>query len=205
MSAPCRQGAQRERVTGIILAGGRARRMGGLDKGLQPFCGRPLIASVLERLAPQVDELLISANRNLDRYALLGRPVLPDPTAEFRGPLEGVQRALSQARSPLLVSVPCDTPLLPQDLVERLRMALGAADAAVATVGSQTQPVFALYRIEVLGSLLGYLAGGGRAIRTWHRQLRIAEAHFDDQSAAFTNVNTLEELEAACASHPAAP
>ncbi|MDA8095479.1 MAG: molybdenum cofactor guanylyltransferase [Betaproteobacteria bacterium] len=205
MSAPYRRGAQRGRVTGIILSGGRARRMGGCDKGLQPFRGRPLIESVVERLAPQVDELLISANRNIDRYALLGRPVLPDPTPGFRGPLEGVQRALSQARHPLVVSVPCDAPLLPRDLVERLLLALEAADAAVAKVGSQTHPVFALYRKEVLGSLAAYMAAGGRAIHEWHRQLRVAETCFDDQSAAFTNFNTLEELGAACRSDPPAP
>ena len=126
-------------ITGVILAGGRGSRMGGVDKGLQDLQGRPLVQWVLERLAPQVDSVLINANRNLPRYAGFGCPVLPDLIPDFAGPLAGLQAALAGAATPLVATVSCDSPLLPADLVRRLQEALAAADAdlTVARAGNR--------------------------------------------------------------------
>jgi molybdopterin-guanine dinucleotide biosynthesis protein A len=183
-------------ITGLVLAGGQGRRMGGVDKGLQQLQGRPLIAWVLERLRPQVDEILISANQNLERYAALGHPVLPDAVGGFAGPLAGLERGLSAARHELLVSAPCDSPFLPHDLVRRLHAALVAqgAELAVARTGTQPHPVFCLCRRSLHADLHAYLTGGGRKIDTWYGRLRVAEVAFDDVAAAFSNINTRAEL-----------
>ncbi len=189
-----------ERVTGLVLAGGQARRMGGGDKGLRLFRGQTLVAHAIARLRPQVDALLLNANQNLDLYQSFGYPVLADavsPRVEaYAGPLAGLHAGLSACRTDLLLSVPCDSPLLPLDLADRLRRGLVAsgADLAVARTTSGLQPVFSLYRLSVLDSLGRYLDGGGRKIDRWQASLNLATVDFDDE-AAFVNINTLDELE----------
>lgn len=184
-------------VTGLILAGGQGRRMGGIDKGLQPFRGRPMVEWVVERLAPQVGALLINCNQNLDAYARLGHAVVADRIGGFAGPLAGLHAGLSEARTPLVATAPCDSPFLPPDLVSRLRAALEARQAqlAVARTGTQPHPVFSLCRGDLLDHLSQYLAGGGRKIDAWYAALRVAEVAFDDEAEAFANINTREELE----------
>ena len=194
-------------VTGIILAGGQGRRMGGVDKGLQPLRGQPMAAHAIARLAPQVDALLINANQNADAYAALGGaqpyPVVADAVGGFAGPLAGLHAGLSAIDTPLAVTVPCDSPFLPLDLVARLRAGLDAAGAqlAVAKTGTQAHPVFALVRREVLPHLTAFLAAGGRKIDAWYASLKVVEVAFDDNPEAFSNINTREEL----AQHEPAP
>lgn len=184
-------------ITGVILAGGLGRRMGGNDKGLQEFRGRPLAAWVAERLAPQVDELLISANRNGERYAAVGHRVVGDRVPGFAGPLAGLHAALEAAAHPLVVTVPCDSPFLPTDLVLRLFSGLTAtgADVAVARAGGRAQPVFCLCRRDLLSHLAGYLASGERRMAGWYATLKVAEVAFDDEAEAFANINSREDLE----------
>ena len=181
-------------IGGIVLAGGLGRRMGGVDKGLQPLHGRPMVEHVLARLAPQVDEIVINANQNLERYAALGHRVVSDRVGGFAGPLAGLHAGLATLSQPLAVTVPCDSPFLPADLVTRLRDQLGANDLAVAKTGEQPHPVFALVRRSVAGNLEAFLAGGGRKIDAWYASLRVVEVAFDDEADAFRNINTLEEL-----------
>jgi molybdopterin-guanine dinucleotide biosynthesis protein A len=181
-------------VSGIVLAGGLGRRMGGVDKGLQPLNGRPMVAWAIERLAPQVDEILLNANKNLEAYARLGHRVVPDSVGGFAGPLAGLHAGLQAASHPLAVTVPCDSPFLPLDLVGRLKSVLNGNDLAVAKTGAQAHPVFALVRREVLPHLERFLAGGGRKIDAWYATLAVVEVSFDDQPDAFRNINTLEEL-----------
>jgi len=183
-----------EQVTGIVLAGGRGSRMGGVDKGLQPLRGKPMVAWVLERLAPQVDEIVVNANQNLDGYAGFGHRVVPDSLGGFAGPLAGLHAGLLAAAHPLAVTVPCDSPFLPLDLVRRLKEELGENDLAVAKTGDQPHPVFALVRRSVLPHLERFLAGGGRKIDAWYATLAVIEVSFDDQPEAFRNINTLDEL-----------
>ena len=183
-------------ITGVILAGGQGRRMGGADKGLQELGGRPMAAHVLERLAPQVDAVLISANRNLERYAELGCPVLPDTLDGYAGPLAGLQAALAQATTPLLVTAPCDSPFLPADLVARLHDGLVAqqAELAVACAAGRAHRAFCLLRRELLPGLDAFLAAGERRVGLWHASLNVAEVDFSDEAAAFGNINTTDEL-----------
>jgi len=184
------------RVTGVILAGGLGRRMGGVDKGLQPLRGRPMVQWVIERFAPQVDELLVNANQNLDAYAARGHRVIPDVIGGFAGPLAGVHRGLTEAAHELVATVPCDSPFLPTDLVVRLRGALESqhAELAVARTGGQSHPVFCLCRKSVLASLTAFLESGGRKIDAWYSALNVVEVLFDDQPDAFSNINTEAEL-----------
>jgi len=183
-------------VTGVVLAGGQGSRMGGVDKGLQPFRGKPMVAHVVERLAPQVDELLINANRNPGDYARFGHRVIADEIPGFAGPLAGFERGLAHASGELVVTVPCDSPFLPADLVARLRAGLesGGAQLAVARTGEQEHPVFCLMRREVLASLQRFLGSGQRKIDRWYGELRVARVAFDDEADAFLNINTREEL-----------
>jgi molybdenum cofactor guanylyltransferase len=183
-------------VTGVVLAGGQGSRMGGVDKGLQPFRGKPMVAHVLERLAPQVGELLVNANRNVEAYGRFGHPVISDEIEGFAGPLAGFERGLAHATRPLVVTVPCDSPFLPADLVERLRGGLLAqgAQLAVAKTGDQAHPVFSLMRRDVHESLRGFLASGQRKIDKWYGALKVVEVPFDDEPDAFVNINTREEL-----------
>jgi molybdopterin-guanine dinucleotide biosynthesis protein A len=186
------------RVTGVILAGGLGRRMGGVDKGLQPLRGRPMVAWVTERFAPQVHEVLINANQNLERYGALGHRVIPDMIQGYAGPLAGLHRGLTEAAHELVATVPCDSPFLPCDLVARLRAALerDASEIAVAKTGAQAHPVFCLCRRNVLPGLTAFLAGGGRKIDAWYANLKVIEVAFDDQPDAFSNINTEDELRA---------
>jgi molybdopterin-guanine dinucleotide biosynthesis protein A len=181
-------------VSGIVLAGGQGRRMGGVDKGLVPLRGKPMAQWVLERLQPQVSEILINANQNHDAYARFGYPVVPDAIGGFAGPLAGLHAGLTAARHPLAVTVPCDSPFLPLDLVARLGQALGANDLAVAKTGEQPHPVFSLVRREVRDHLAQFLADGGRKMDAWYATLKVVEVGFDDEADAFRNINTREEL-----------
>ncbi|HET7402282.1 MAG TPA: molybdenum cofactor guanylyltransferase MobA [Usitatibacter sp.] len=183
-------------ITGLVLAGGQGSRMGGVDKGLQPFRGRPMVAHVIERLVPQVGEILINANRNPQAYEGFGHRVIADEIEGFAGPLAGFERGLAHAAHPLVVTVPCDSPFLPGDLVARLLAALRDAqtDLAVARTGEQPHPVFCLMRREVHASLREFLASGQRKIDRWYSQLRVVEVPFDDEPDAFLNINTREEL-----------
>ena len=189
----------REDVTGIVLAGGLGRRMGGVDKGLVELDGRPMVAHVIARLMPQVSTILVNANQNTERYASLGHPVVPDAVGGFAGPLAGLHAGLSHTKTPFAVTVPCDSPFLPDDLVARLAEGLQRGDAqlAVARTGDQPHPVFALVRADVLPHLANFLAGGGRKIDAWYAALRVVEAPFDDCADAFRNINTRDELAAA--------
>lgn len=185
-------------ITGLILAGGQGRRMGGVDKGLTLLRGRPMVAWVLERLAPQVGELLINANQNLEQYRSFGHPVISDEISGFAGPLAGLHAGMQAAHHPFVLTVPCDSPFLPADLGERLFGALrtGHSDLAVAKTGAQPHPVFALARIALLPHLTAYLEGGGRKIDAWYASLKAIEVAFDDQVQAFSNINTTDELKA---------
>lgn len=190
-------------ATGLVLAGGQGRRMGGTDKGLQPLRGRPLVAWTLERFAPQVPEVLVNANRNLGIYAGFGHRVVPDLVAGLAGPLAGLQRGLMEAAHDIVVTVPCDAPRLPDDLVARLLQPLQRADVdvAVASAGGRLQPVFCAVRKARLPDLTAFLEDGGRKVEAWFDTLRTQPVAFADADA-FTNVNTPEEL-AALAADPA--
>ena len=176
-------------VTGLILAGGRGSRMGGADKGLQPFAGRPLVEHAIDRLSPQVDRLLISANRNIEVYAAYGYRVLADRQQGYCGPLAGIDTALAECATPYLATVPCDAPYFPADLVARLLAAIGSADAAIIV----DHPVFALLRRETSQALADYLASGGRKVRDWYAGLRTVTVEFADPSA-FANLNSGDDL-----------
>jgi molybdopterin-guanine dinucleotide biosynthesis protein A len=189
----------REQITGVVLAGGRGSRMGGVDKGLQGHLGVPLAMHALLRLAPQVGQVMINANRNLAAYEALGVPVWPDGVADFAGPLAGFLVGLERCETPYLVTVPCDTPGFPQDLVARLAQALVAADAEIAMAATreggvvQVQPVFCLMKADLLESLTRFVDGGQRKIDRWTAGHRCVSVAFDD-AAAFFNANTLDEL-----------
>ncbi len=187
----------RPRITGIILAGGQGRRMGHVDKGLQPLRGKPMVQHVLERFAPQVDEVLINANQNIEQYQLLGCQVIADTLGGFAGPLAGLQRGLSTAAHDLVATVPCDSPFLPRDLIARLYAALieNQTELAVARTGDQPHPVFCLTRKSVLPGLTAFLDSGGRKIDAWYSVLRVAEVLFDDEAEGFSNINTVDELQ----------
>lgn len=191
-------------VTGVILAGGQGRRMGGVDKGLKLLEDKPMVEWAIERFAPQVDELLINANQNLEAYARFGYRVIPDEIGGFAGPLAGLHRGLSAATHDIVATVPCDSPFLPHDLVARLYAALceREAELAVARTGEQPHPVFCLCRRGVLGSLTQFLESGGRKIDAWYAALAVTEVLFDDEAEAFSNINTLDELRTAGASRP---
>lgn len=191
-------------ITGVILAGGRGSRMGGVDKGLQNFNGVPLALATLMRLAPQVGTVMINANRNLGAYESFGVPVWPDVLPDYAGPLAGFLTALERCETPWLVTVPCDTPLFPVDLVARLAQAAEAegADLAMAAAREEdgqlrTQPVFSLMRVELLESLVKFTHEGGRKIDKWTALHSTAIVPFDapgDPPRAFFNANTLAEL-----------
>jgi len=191
-------------ITGLLLAGGRGMRMGGVDKGLQVLHGKPLAQHVISRLAPQTGALLISANRNAVRYAELGAPfgasVIADTLPDFPGPLAGLLAGLRTARTPFVLSAPCDTPALPTDLAARLADALDAAQADLATVTTTNargevslHPVFALLRTSLADDLAAWLGAGERKVRAWYARHKTVEVTFADERA-FYNVNSLQEL-----------
>lgn len=183
-------------ITGVVLAGGLGRRMGNVDKGLQAMEGRPLAAWAAARLAPQVDELLVNANRNEEAYAAFGYPVIRDELQGFAGPLAGLHAALAHARHPLVATVPCDSPFFPTDLVSRLFAALSSAGAtiAVARCAGRTHPVFCLCRRIVLPALQRAIERDELRFERWIRAQHHVEVDFDDQPSAFCNINTPEEL-----------
>jgi len=189
-----------QHITGLVLAGGRGSRMGGVDKGLQLHHGVPLALHALRRLAPQVGPAMLNANRNVEAYAAFGAPVWPDTPPNYAGPLAGFVAGLSHCHTPYLVTVPCDSPLFPDDLVARLAAALQAADAEIAMAATledgrlQVQPVFCLMQTALLDSLLRFTQSGQRKIDKWTAQHRCIEVRFDD-THAFANANTPDELQ----------
>jgi molybdopterin-guanine dinucleotide biosynthesis protein A len=182
-------------ITGIVLAGGQGRRMGGVDKGLQLLHGKPMVAQVLARLTPQVQEIVINANQNLDAYGRFGHRVARDDIGGFAGPLAGLHAGMKAASHPLVVTVPCDSPFLPLDLVSRLKSKMADLDLAVAKTGDQPHPVFSLVKRDLVTNLENFLASGGRKIDAWYGSLKFVEVLFDDEADAFRNINTREELE----------
>jgi molybdenum cofactor guanylyltransferase len=184
-------------ITGLVLAGGQGRRMGSVDKGLMRFRGRAMVAHVIERIKPQVSELLINANRNIEHYEHFDCRVIKDEIDGYAGPLAGLERGLAHAQHALVATVPCDSPFLPLDLVARLEAALTreAAELAVAKTFDQPHPVFCLVRREAHQHLRDFLSSGGRKIDAWYGSLKIVEVPFDDEEAAFSNINTLDELD----------
>ena len=199
--------AQRD-ITGLVLAGGRGSRMGGVDKGLQLFAGRPLALHAVQRLASQVGSVAINANRHAEVYADFGVPVWPDTLPGFAGPLAGMLTGLVHCTSPWLVTVPCDAPGFPTDLVARLASGLAVADAdlviAVTDVAGlkQPQPVFCLLRATLRDSLVRSLHAGQHKVEAWAATQRCVEVVFDDMQA-FANANTLDELQRLAAAEQA--
>jgi molybdopterin-guanine dinucleotide biosynthesis protein A len=188
----------RSLLTGVVLAGGRAQRMGGRDKGLLSLAGVPMVEHVLKTLEPQVGCILINANRHQDRYAVYGYPVVPDILEGFYGPLAGMASAMRAVATPYIITVPCDSPFVPPDLARRLYEALVAnrAELSAAHDGERLQPVFSLLCCSLQEDLMNYLQGGGRKIETWYDQHRLAIADFSDRKDAFININTPEEIQA---------
>ena len=185
-------------ITGVVLAGGRGRRMGGEDKGLIDLAGSSMAAHVMEALRPQVGALMVNANRNQEAYARLGQPVIADAVGDYSGPLAGMASAMQHAGTTYVVTAPCDSPLVPADLVQRLYQAMDRARAeiCVAHDGKRMQPVFALLRCTLLDSILGFLAQGGRKIDQWYALHDTALADFSDRPETFLNVNTPEDRKA---------
>ena len=183
-------------ISAIILSGGRATRMGGMDKGLIQLQNQPLIQHVISRLQPQVDEILINANRKIAQYQAFGLTVLQDENQDFAGPLAGILLGLKHAKHELVLAVPCDSPLLPLDLVARLynSMAESRADIAVARSDGNAHPVFCLMKKSVLPSLQAFMDAGERKVSAWQKSQKYVEVDFSNRSEAFTNLNTLEEL-----------
>jgi molybdopterin-guanine dinucleotide biosynthesis protein A len=183
-------------ITAIILAGGKATRMGGVDKGQVLFQQKPLITHVVTRLVPQVDEILINANREIETYKTLGYQILQDEITDFAGPLAGMQLGLKYASSDYLLTVPCDSPLLPLDLAERLQIALIKyhADIAIVMSNGNVHPVFCLCKRSVLPILNDYLDHGGRKVREWQQSLNHVHVDCSDCAEAFTNLNTQQDL-----------
>jgi molybdenum cofactor guanylyltransferase len=180
-----------DQVTGVILAGGKARRMGGVDKGLVSINNRPMVSYVIDALQPQVATLLINANRSHDRYREFGLPVIADADPDFRGPLAGVASGMQEAQTPYIAVAPCDSPLLCQDLVQRLFNAVHKEDLriAVAHDGNRLQPVFVLLERTLLDDLAGHLADGGRKIDQWYAKHGFAVADCSDVPESFVNIN----------------
>lgn len=190
----------RSDITGLVLAGGRGSRMGGVDKGLQNYGGRPLAQHALMRLLPQVGRAMLNANRNLDAYRSMGAPVWPDEVPDYPGPLAGMLSGLAHCETPYLVTVPCDAPNYPLDLVSRLARGLSEMNGELATAYTRAadrlfpQPVFSLMHVSLQRSLRDFIAGGQRKTGLWAGMHRSAKVVFDDE-AAFVNLNTLTELD----------
>ncbi len=184
-------------ITGLVLAGGMGRRMDSADKGLVVFHDKPMAQHAIERLSPQVQSLVINANRNVETYASFGYTVVSDEVSGFAGPLAGLHAGMRVCETALIATVPCDSPFLPLDLIARLQTALESNDAkiAVASTGGQLQPVFALYKTSLATSLEKFLNEGGRKIDKWYEQHKAVIVAFEDE-AAFANINTVAELSA---------
>jgi molybdopterin-guanine dinucleotide biosynthesis protein A len=186
-------------VTAVVLAGGRATRMGGQDKGLLECCGRPLVARVVEALRPQVAEVIVSANRNPEVYRrITGCPVVADETDDFPGPLAGIAAGLAASHTPLVLVCPCDAPFIAPALVERLAAGLTVqAEIAVAHDGQRLQPLPALLRRSTLDDLRACMAAGGHAVYRWYAARAVATVDFTDRADDFANINTAQDLQAA--------
>jgi molybdopterin-guanine dinucleotide biosynthesis protein A len=191
-----------EHITGLILAGGRAQRMGGIDKGLIPFHGKPLIESAISRLKPQVSAILINANRSITKYSHYGYPVLMDETPDFSGPLAGFSVGLKHCKTPYLLTSPCDSPLLPTDLAKNMATELEDNNLELVFASSKeadgkvwSQPVFCLMKSSLQDSLNAFLSKGDLKIDRWFKELRSGTVVFESPQA-FANVNTPEELTA---------
>jgi molybdopterin-guanine dinucleotide biosynthesis protein A len=182
-------------VTAVILAGGKGRRMEGKDKGLVELANRPLIEYVISAIKPQVETIILSANRNQQQYSLYGYPVITDALDNFQGPLAGFYSAMKNANSSHIVTMPCDGPLLPKDLVARLIAALfdEKAEIAVAHDGDRMQPVYSLIPVALMSSLNDFLDSGERKIDLWYKQHQVALADFSDCPETFRNINTAEQ------------
>lgn len=192
-------------ITAVILAGGRARRMDGADKALLPLAGRPLLEHVIAALRPQVNALLLNSNRPATHYRPYDLPVIADTLPDQPGPLAGLLTALQHCcggnagdSEALVLTVPCDTPALPPDLVARMVHALddGAADICSVSDGTRLHAAFMLARCRVLPGLQVYLAAGQRKVQDWLRGQKLAVADFSDQPTAFGNINTPQDLHA---------
>ena len=183
-------------ITGVILAGGKARRMHGQDKGLIELAGVPMVQYVLDAICPQVGQVIINANRNQDIYAHYGFPIIADESGDFCGPLSGMVSCLNAIETAFMVTVPCDSPFIPKDLVGRLHLQLleDDADISVAHNGERLQPVFTLIKTSLLDSMQNYLNSGERKIDKWFEQHRLAITDFSDQPDTFININTQEDL-----------
>ncbi len=184
-----------DKITGVILAGGKANRMHGRDKGLLSLAGRPMIEYVIEVIRPQVDDLLINANRSKDMYSKYGLRVVQDKKRDFSGPLAGIASGIEAATTDLVLTVPCDCPWIPKDLATRLKKRLceGLSMVAVAHDGQRMQSVFALFRREVLKEIYSYLDAGDRKLQLWIERQQPALVDFSDNPDAFININTPEE------------
>ena len=196
MADPSTTFPDRSQITGIVLAGGRARRLGGTDKGLIDCRGRPLVAYAVALLHAVAGSVVINANRNAERYATFGYPVIPDATDAFDGPLAGLLAGLAYARSGYVLTLPVDAPLMTEAVLRRLPDALAAQDADVCVPddGVRLQPVFMLARRSLKSSLEAYLADGGRKVDAWLAGQRLAIADCSDVPAVFANVNAPEDL-----------
>jgi len=184
-------------ITGIILAGGMARRMGGKDKGLIEVAGKPLVEYAIETLRPQVSSLVINTNRNLECYSSYGLPIVVDSISGYHGPLIGMASCMCVVDSDLMVTVPCDSPNLPSDLVMRMYNSLveKQAEISVAHDGCYIQPVFALMHTNLLDSLLEYINRGGRKISNWYDEHTVATVDFSDKPETFLNINTPDDID----------
>ena len=185
-------------ISAIILAGGRATRMNGVDKGLVLLQQKPLIAHVIARLTPLVNEILINANREISEYKAFCLPVLQDEQADFIGPLAGFSLGLKYCKHEYLLTVPCDSPNLPRNLAQRLMLNLleYQADIAVVSSNGNVHPVFCLCKKSVLPSLTDYITQGERRVSSWQKSQRYIEVDFSDCSDAFVNLNTFQDLAA---------
>lgn len=186
-------------ITAVILAGGKGRRLGGQDKGLVHYKDKPLIEHVIQRIQPQVNHILLNANRNLETYATYGFPLIRDELSDFQGPLAGLITAMKTVQTSHIITLPCDGPFLPNDLVSRMLNELIKSSKSldntimVAHTGERLQPVYALIPVSLLANLEQYIEKGERKIETWHRQNTMLSVDFSDKAAAFNNINTEEQ------------
>ncbi len=186
----------KKNITAVILAGGKGQRLGSQDKGLVAYQGKNLIEHVIERIKPQVDHILINANRNQERYKKLGYSVINDDLSNFQGPLAGFATAMKAVKTDYIVTLPCDGPLLPLDLVSRMTAQLknNSLNIAVAHNGDRLQPVYAMIPVVLIDSLEAYLANGDRKVDLWYAGHKTSLVDFSDQPDAFFNINRKEDL-----------
>ena len=183
-------------ISAVILAGGQAKRMGGVDKGLQPLQGKPLFQFIYDRLHSQVEHISVNANRNQAIYAVAGLPVFGDKIEGFQGPLSGILTALEQSETDFVLFVPCDSPFFPDNLLEKLKSAVVFHGVSIAYVhdGEREHPTFCLMARSLKEKLAAYLAAGDRRMLQFMRQNGAVSVDFSENKAAFTNINTLDEL-----------